>query len=315
MSADGIDRAACPLNSSVPHPRVVFHNVNSISNYASQPRTYIRHNKILKHITSINKTADIVCLQETHTATDEKRALSSQFAQTHLIFYINLYKGRAGVITLVNRRFASGFDIAQVPLDPSLDGRALALNFNSKHFPNNIRASFTCVNLYLTSGNKAALRIQQLETLEPLLDPRRVLIIGGDFNMVDQIEDRAGSVDNILKGPCLEKWNNFLDKLQLREVHQTSHTHFTFSSSIGKSNSAKLDRIYTSLWDSEIAALEPQARIHFASGSDALKARPGPSQPISSLTISLLGSTLSRISPRRKGLSTPPSGLPTPPVL
>ena len=147
MSLDSIDRAACTLNSSIPHPRVVFHNINSLTNYASSPKAHTRYNRAVRHITSLTKTSDIVCLQETHAADGEKSALSLEFAQTHLIFYSNLRKDRAGVITLVSRRFASGYNITQSPLDPSLDGRAIVLQFCSKHFPGNARSSFSCTNL------------------------------------------------------------------------------------------------------------------------------------------------------------------------
>ena len=271
MNPEEIDRAACPLNSSIPHPRAVFHNLNSLSNYPSQPREHARHKRVIRHVSSLTKSYDIICLQETQTAPEECRALSTEFGQTHLIYYNNLEKGRAGVITLVNRKFASGFNIVQIPLDPCLAGRALILNFNSKHFPGIARASFSCTNLYLSSGNHQALRMLQLDTLEPLLDPGKVIIIGGDFNMVDHFDDRSGSIDNILKGHWLEKWKSFLNNLKLREVHQACHTHFALTSEANKSNSARLDRIYTSLLDSEIASLEPQAQVHFSSGADALR--------------------------------------------
>ena len=92
MSPEEIDRTACPLNSSIPHPRVIFHNMNSLSNYPNHPREHARNKRVLRHITSLNNTSDITCLQETHTASGETRALSTQFGQTHLIFYNNLEK-------------------------------------------------------------------------------------------------------------------------------------------------------------------------------------------------------------------------------
>jgi ribonuclease HI/exonuclease III len=271
MSPESIDRASCPLNSAIPHPRVIFHNTRSLSLYADKRKEQARFKRVIRHLASLLKAADIVCLQETHASTGERSALHTEFGQTHLIFYNNLYRGRAGVITLVNRKFASGFDISQLPLDPCLDGRVILLKFNSKHFPGVSRASFTCSNIYLSSGNLPALRMLQLEALEPLLSPDNVHIIGGDFNMVDRVEDRSGSSDNILKGPSLEKWTSFLDKLHLREVHQSSHTHYALTTDHYKSSSSRLDRIYTNLWDSEIASLEPQSKIHLSSGAEALK--------------------------------------------
>jgi hypothetical protein len=89
--------------------------------------------------------------------------------------------------------------------------------------------------------------------------------------MVDQVDDRTGSSDNVLKGPGLEKWTSFLDNLQLREVYQAFHTHYALTSNHYKLSSPRLDRIYTNLWDSEIASLEPQAKIHLTSGADALR--------------------------------------------
>ena len=236
MSPEAIDRAACPLNSFIPHPRVIYHNTRSLSLYADKRKEHARFKRVIRHLASLLKAADIVCLQETHAATGDRSALHTEFGQTHLIFYNNLYRGRAGVITLVNRKFASGLDISQLPLDSCLDGRVILLKFNSKHFPGVARASFTCSNLYLSSGNLPSLRMLQLEALEPLLSPDNIHIIGGDFNMVDRVEDRSGSSDNILKGPSLEKWTSFLDKLNLREVHQSSHTHFALTTNHCKSS-------------------------------------------------------------------------------
>ena len=151
MSPDSIDRAACPLNSSIPHPRVVFHNTRSLSLYADEYKEHARYKGAIRHLASLCKSYDIICLQETHAATDEKTALCTEFGQTHLIFYSNLDRGRAGVITLVNRRSASGFETSQLPLDACLDGRALVLSFTSRMWPGRLSLVPTFIFLQATS--------------------------------------------------------------------------------------------------------------------------------------------------------------------
>ena len=79
MSLDAIDRAACPLNSSISHPRVIFHNTRSLSIYAGKLKEHARYKRVIRHLSSLCKSADIVCLQETHAATDEKTALLTEF--------------------------------------------------------------------------------------------------------------------------------------------------------------------------------------------------------------------------------------------
>jgi hypothetical protein len=177
-------RAACPLNTYIPHPRYKFQNITSLSAHAFDNKGSQRRQWILKHIEALLKHTDCLCLSETHLGALDQHYLNKYFGHTHLIFYNNLYRGRAGVVTLVCKKYATGFDISQTDLGPVAKGRVLALRFKSRLFPNNPRASFSMVNVYLKSGKDHTTKFAQLNLLNQLDGDEQVFLCG-DFNMVD----------------------------------------------------------------------------------------------------------------------------------
>ena len=218
-------RASCPLNTYIPHPRYKFQNITSLSAHAVDAKGTKRRLWIIKHIEALLSHTDALCLGETHLGALDGSYLGKYFGHTHLIFYNNLYRGRAGVITLVCKKFASGYEISQTDLGPLAKGRVLSLRFRSKLFPDNPRASFSLANVYLTSGKDHAAKFAQLNLLNQL-DPLEQLFLCGDFNMVDNTEDCTSPTSYlVLTNRNLDVWTNFLEGLGLREIEQSSHTH------------------------------------------------------------------------------------------
>ena len=264
-------RASCPLNTYIPHPRYKFQNITSLSAHAVDAKGTKRRLWIIKHIEALLSHTDALCLGETHLGALDGSYLGKYFGHTHLIFYNNLYRGRAGVITLVCKKFASGYEISQTDLGPLAKGRVLSLRFRSKLFPDNPRASFSLANVYLTSGKDHAAKFAQLNLLNQL-DPLEQLFLCGDFNMVDNTEDCTSPTSYlVLTNRNLDVWTNFLEGLGLREIEQSSHTHFFITSPVSACRSSKIDRTYCTLRDDELLVVRPATFIPNTTGSEALR--------------------------------------------
>ena len=58
-------RAACRLGTSIPHPRIITHNVTSLTAYPVGPASRDRMFRVENHVRKMLKNNDIVLLQET----------------------------------------------------------------------------------------------------------------------------------------------------------------------------------------------------------------------------------------------------------
>ena len=159
----------------------------------------------------------------------------------------------------VSRGFATGFVITPVDLGPMSRGRVQALRFSSILFPHDPRASFLVVNVYLQAGGTNGVRLGQLETIFGL-DADLPLFLLGDFNMVETTSDAPGPRSGIILGGLeKERWDRFILHFKLREVVQDSHTHFFTAAVPEDCRSSRIDRVYTSLKEEELAVLCPGA--------------------------------------------------------
>ena len=175
----------------------------------------------------------------------------------HLIFYNNLSLGKAGTMILVHKRYANNFNISEIPLGPAAQGRVQGLFFLSKKFPKDPKASFSLVNLYLTSGKDWEARFNQF-TLLLKLNLKAHLFVLGDFNMTDKAEDSPSEGSYLhMKGGILLAWEALLTKLNLVELHQPTHTHYAMLEKLEKCRSSRIDRIYSSLTAADLAIIVP----------------------------------------------------------
>ena len=217
-------RAACRLNTYIPHPRIIFYNLNSLSAHPQDREGRHRKARVLKHIAELLKACDILCLQETHLGEMDNITLTTHF-KNHLVFHNNLQLGRAGTTMLVSKDFASGYDISEVGLGEVAKGRVQALRFASLLFPHKARASFNVVNVYLSAGNKQSRRGRELATLDRL-DTSGHTFLCGDFNFTDNTADSPSPTSYLtIRGADLIAWESLLDSLGLREIPQDTHTH------------------------------------------------------------------------------------------
>jgi ribonuclease HI/exonuclease III len=258
-------RAACRLNTYIPHPRITFYNINSLSAHPLDKEGRHRKSRVLKHIAELLKACDILCLQETHLGPEDSITLTTHF-KSHLVFLNNLDIGRAGTAILVSKDFASGYDISSINMGEIAKGRVQALRFASVIFPHKARASFNMANVYLSAGNKQKIREQELASLGRL-DTSGHTFMCGDFNFTDRVADSPSPTSYLtIKGAELIAWESMLDSLGLREVPQDTHTHFFIASTADGCRTSRIDRIYSSLRDAELLVVTPSAYIPVVSG-------------------------------------------------
>ena len=143
----------------------------------------MRKAKVDAHLEKLGASSDVLCLQETQLLELDHDSLGHSL-DSFIFFYNNAPFGlKGGVATGVSRAFASGYSISQVGVGPGVEGRVLVLKFTSLLFPSVGRASFYVVNVYLQSGGKNVVRLQQLASIRAL-DPGVPMFLLGDFNMV-----------------------------------------------------------------------------------------------------------------------------------
>ena len=81
----------------------------------------------------------------------------------------------------------------------------------------------------------------------------------GDFNFVEEEDD---STSPILLTKTLQKtWEELLQSLRLREIHQPEHTSWRFDMLNERVGSSRLDRIYASYDEADLTVVSPVAHL------------------------------------------------------
>ena len=137
-------------------------------------------------------------------------------------------------------------------------GKALCVHFEAK----NGTHSFRALNLYL-DAHKSATRISQLDALVDSLPSFTHLIVGGDFNFVeDKFEDSSSHSSHYDNSAKFNKtWSNFKDHFNLKEVAQQTHTYISNSGDPSTAGTSRLDRFYLSYGEADWATVKPYAYI------------------------------------------------------
>ena len=164
---------------------------------------------------------------------------------------------------MIRKTVARCYNIERVHLPEAAEGRVLALRLSSLKHPNDDRAHFNLVNVYLSSGRAAMLdKLSQINTLSHV-DASTHTIMGGDFNFIENAADTTGHMaGSSLSGDAKAAWVRECDRLRLWDVVQDSHTRF--QSGVGGGCSARLDRFYASFSNAERALLHIDSHPIFA---------------------------------------------------
>ena len=145
-----------------------------------------------------------------------------------------------------------------VPLPPSLVGKALCVGFTAKDKSH----SFFALNLYLDS-HKSDTRASQLNTLTKSLPSHPYMIVGGDFNFVeDKYKDTSSHSEHYDNDERFVKaWMGFKEHFNLKEVAQSTHTYISNAGEPGSAGTSRLDRIYLSYAEADWATIRPYTYI------------------------------------------------------
>ena len=162
---------------------------------------------------------------------------------------------------MVSKKYAANYTITEVDLGVEARGRVQAIFFRSKNHPDIPKASFSLVNLYLTSGHHLEERFAQL-TLLLKLDRTAHTFMAGDFNQTTRSEDSPSASSYLhLRGGFLVAWEALMDKLRLSELHQEMHTNFVVTDNLNHCRSSRIDQIYSTLTPADFLLITPVAFI------------------------------------------------------
>ena len=119
---------------------------------------------------------------------------------------------------MVRSTVARFYNIERVHLPEAAEGRVLALRLSSLKHPNDDRAHFNLVNVYLSSGRAAMTeKLRQINTLSHV-DASTHTIMGGDFNFIENAADTTVTghmAGSSLSGDAKAAWVRECDRLRL----------------------------------------------------------------------------------------------------
>ena len=266
-------RAGLPAVSplKVPHCRVTTWNACSLSLHRSDPQGRQRRVKVLACITRLLGRCDVLCLQESRLGKNDTSSLSHYFPN-HIVYYENDILGHGGVVTLVDRKFGARYDIEQIRLGGAAHGRILPLVFSLRNpLPSDPATPPLCItNVYLTSSATTTVREAEFVVLGQLERTHRHIVCG-DFNFVEDPEDAPSAHSAVTLSPHLtDKWAELVLGLGLREIAQPTHTRYSFTDSLTTTSTSRIDRIYVSHSEAELAILPPTTYIPYLGMCSAL---------------------------------------------
>ena len=245
------------MTHSIPVYRVGTHNVRGLHPLARKPGAKLRK---ANNLCALARSHDVTFFQETRLskpgANYLKRIVPPDYAAG--VFTSCLSASSAGVAIVISPKVLAQYKARLVPLPTSLDGKAIVLELTPE---DGDADALILVNVYLEAGDNFAKKLTQLNTLTPRVPRTGHLIMGGDFNFVEDkhVDSSSTSAYYDVTGKFRSKWANFVTDRGLREVSQGSHTFFSVERA--KPCSSRLDRFYISHSEAEWAAARPHSYI------------------------------------------------------
>ena len=234
-------------------PSILTFNVNSLSAYADarDKKAIARKVWIRKFLTREGKNTDFILLQETKLYKNEKEYLQDAFPGAQ-IFYNNHpdnsdgpSTNRASTATIVSERVRRHYTATQCKLSRINQGYSMCIDLKPKNA--STHRPYRVVNVYLDSGSEQV-RSRMVKSLG-VLDNRRQSFVAGDFNFT--LTPKDSTTGRKCGGELFKEWGKLSEHLQLKEVQQEEHTFFRIARD--KPTSSRIDRIYHSLTEGEMA--------------------------------------------------------------
>lgn len=219
-------------------PRITTLNVNNLSYYNTTKQGRARHCHILETLRTLSTTNDIVCLQETGLARNEKLALSNSLPRCKVTLS-SAEHNVAGVAVVDCPSLLETYSVNNLLLPSTLNGYVLGRSYHPKN-PDSGYTAFQIINSYFYTGEDKEAR--QSTICESLLkvDNSLPTFLCGDFNFVTEALDSTSA--SRPSNPFLSLFNKVLAHFGLVEAPSEDHTFFRFSSA--GNHSARLDRFY-----------------------------------------------------------------------
>lgn len=175
-------------NFSLPVPRIISYNVNSLSYYSTSTDLVHRRNLVSSCLRDLLGSADILCLQETNLAASEALALSS-ITPNSAVSLNNLKMHVAGTAIIDSPAVLRYYAPVDVTLPANLKGYVQLRRYIPRaptHQP------FQLFNVYFKTGQSKA-SVQE-DFVRSMLgaDSSIDTFVCGDFNFVESSEDTTG---------------------------------------------------------------------------------------------------------------------------
>jgi ribonuclease HI len=208
----------------------------------------------------------ILFFQETRLDGTNHRAIQPIIGLDWLIIYSHLTSASAGVLICIPPSVVAAYHIHQLATSGVLRGHAVAAQLEPRDSHCPTTPSLLLLNIYLSTGeNVNALQTAQLAALTKLggspLKPAAYTYAAGDFNFTESPADTASGVPSIRSAAHTRAWHGFLARHRLREHYQQVHTFYRITRDLTKSTSTRIDRIYTSHDDVDMAVVTAVAAV------------------------------------------------------
>jgi ribonuclease HI/exonuclease III len=220
---------------SLPVPRILSYNVRSLSFYSTYPHALTRRLSISNALNSFRKNHEIICLQETHLASDEAFALASM--QDCIISRNNKNMSQAGTIVIDTPLITKHYDGIDVPLPNIAKGHVQLRRYSPKL---SSHAPFQLFNVYFKSGdyNFNEDLISAMSIASNSIDT----FICGDLNFIETTNDSSSSSPSLPPHSFFNAWNNLKSYFRVFDPPHDTHTFYHVADSP--------DSLYT--WSSRI---------------------------------------------------------------
>ena len=158
--------------SALPHFRCLSYNLNSTSSYVTTPSGVARKDNIIRNITTLARTNDILLLQETKLKINDRRALKGVPGLARWGFFYSNGDGQGGVLTIISPRILANYTATEVSI-PGARGHVLIVVLTPKRVG---LLPLQVINIYLPSDTR---RITLLKLIRSNVDSVIHTVMGG----------------------------------------------------------------------------------------------------------------------------------------
>ena len=250
-----------------PTPTSTSYNLNSASYGHKDIKGARRYGNITRNLNKLKSTNHLIALQELKFDPFENKAFSLEFRDWGRCYSNAPASGksnRAGTMLLIAPVLCKAYEINQFDLGAPTHGHIQAVLFTPKD-PNSELEGFLFINIYLATGarNGSSDAARKYEQLAPLLRLPSGLrtIMCGDFNFVESNDDTTSlnAKNHFLGGTVRDVWEKVLDRFDLHEISQPTHTFIRTTTGPEGFYSSRLDRFYISFSESDYTLHTPTA--------------------------------------------------------